>query len=61
MLKKDCFAYVKDMRMCKALDYLHCTDGGCKFYKTTEERCKGCKEAGCFMLTCKDCKTKGIY
>lgn len=59
-VKEDCFAYIKELRRCKALKYLYCKDGECKFYKTKKERCDGCREAGS-VITCHECKAKGIY
>ena len=58
-VKHDCFAYDKYLRKCKALNSLYCMHGECNFYKTEEQRCKGCKEAN-GKLTCTECVKQGL-
>ena len=59
-VKHDCFAFDKYLRKCKALNELYCLHGKCAFYKTAEERCKGCRDAKGRALTCEQCKKEGL-
>ena len=56
--KKDCFAYSKERNNCKALDRLYCRFEECKFYKTEEERCEGCRKSS-KHINCTDCVKNG--
>ena len=57
--KKDCFAYSDEKNNCKALDRFWCRLGKCRFYKTKEERCEGCKNTRA-LITCTECKQLGL-
>lgn len=59
-IKTDCFAYKKNLNRCGALEVLYCKDGECRFYKTKEERCEGCKKVKGRTLTCTECVKKGL-
>ena len=58
--RKDCFAYNKHTNNCNALDRLWCKLGKCRFYKTKEQRCLGCKRTR-KTITCSECKAKELY
>jgi hypothetical protein len=55
MVKKDCFAYSKELERCSVLKDTYCRRGEkCNFYRTERERCKSCMEMKHKVMTCKD-------